>query len=239
MSQQFVLPGDEIPINSQAESTLTLGPNVVLNSTSNSVHPTTSGLFNIQHDQSQHPVYYVDSNTKRYEPRKGDFVLGVIVGSFGDYYRVSLCDFSSPVILNQFSFPNATKKNRPRLEDGDLIYARVDAIRQNVDAELSCVDATTGKEGGFGKLDGGMVARVKLAYARHLLFNPQCKVLSELVKKCKFEIAIGVNGKVWIKTDDLRSTLACTNIIEESQNWSESLIRSKVEDIFARFTERK
>ncbi len=73
---------------------------------------------------------------------------------------------------------------------------------------------------------------VKLAFARHLLFTPNAEILTKLVTKCKFEVAIGVNGKVWIKTDELRFTIASARAIEESQRWAKEDISSKVDSIF-------
>ncbi|VUG17910.1 RRP40 [Brettanomyces bruxellensis] len=240
--RQVVIPGDHIEVESQKNrSSITLGPHISLVPTigTHTLNPTTVGLLEEKHLSAKRTVYYVEANSKRYLPESGDNVIGVIIGSFGDFYRVSLNDFSVPVVLNQFSFPNASKKNRPRLEVGDLIYARVESVNPNVDAEISCVDPTTGKAEGYGKLEGGMVFKVKLAYARNLLFDPNAHILTELVTKCKFEIAIGVNGKIWLKTDDIHSTVACGRCIEKSQQWSDADIKANVEDAFAAMKKSK
>jgi len=240
--RQVVIPGDRIEVQSQQTgSTITLGPHISLVPTSgtHTLSPTTLGLLEQKDLSSKRTIYYVEANAKRYIPESGDNVIGVIIGSFGDFYRVSLNDFSAPTVLNQFSFPNASKKNRPRLEVGDLIYARVESVNPNVDAELSCIDPATGKAEGFGKLEGGMIFKVRLAYARHLLFDPNAHILTELVTKCKFEIAIGVNGKIWLKTDDIRTTIACGRCIEKSQLWKDGDVKTKVEDVFTSMTKAK
>ncbi|VEU20783.1 DEKNAAC101709 [Brettanomyces naardenensis] len=237
MTEQFVLPGDQIDVSTVVTgAAVTLGPNVALSKSNleqTALSPTTAGLLNVKNAESRSPVYYVESNGRRYNPQVNDYVIGIIVGAFGEYYRVSLNSFSAPVLLNQFSFPNASKKNRPRLQTGDLIYARVESVQRNMEAELSCIDPTTGKDGGFGLLTGGFVFDVKLAFARYLLFDADAKILSELVKKCKFEIAIGVNGRIWIKTDDIKTTVACSNAIRNCQTWKKEELSAKVEDTFS------
>ena len=50
---------------------------------------------------------------------------------------------------------------------------------------------------------------VTLGFARSLLFTNNHPLLKLLAQRCKFEIAIGVNGKIWIKADEVRDTLAC------------------------------
>ncbi|GMG39418.1 unnamed protein product [Ambrosiozyma monospora] len=244
-TQTLVLPGDEIQITSDPTQEITLGPNVKLAPSTSAngnqcneeeddddkLIPTTAGLLNIQQKKAT-DIYFIESNTKRYTPQVNDLVIGTILGGFDVYYRVSLNNFSPPVLLNQFAFPNATKKNRPHLKNGDVVFARVSNCERNVDAELSCVDPITGKDGGFGLLDGGILVDVKLAYARYLLFEPEAPVLQALVKKCKFETAIGVNGKIWIKTDDLKTTIACVQVIQSSQNWESKDIKKNVAQIF-------
>ncbi|QPG75893.1 hypothetical protein FOA43_003279 [Brettanomyces nanus] len=228
----FVLPGNQIQVKS---ANVVLGPNVDIapGSINETVlTPTTAGMLKVKKANPQSSLYYVESNTKRYVPQINDFVIGVLFGAFGEYFRISLNSFSPPVLLNQYSFPNASKKNRPRLSNGDLVYARVSAVERNVDVELSCIDATTGKEGGFGVLSDGLVFDVKLAFARYLLFNSDAEIFTQLVKRCKFEIAIGVNGRIWIKTDDIKTTIACVNVIRNSQNWTKEELPAKIEDTF-------
>lgn len=50
----------------------------------------------------------------------------------------------------------------------------------------------------FGPLVGGTVLPVSLATARRLL-DPECAVLTELGAAIPFEVAVGVNGVVWVQ----------------------------------------
>ncbi|KAG7731106.1 hypothetical protein KL948_003386 [Ogataea haglerorum] len=160
----IVIPGDHFTLETGTE--VVLGPN--LQTTGNIANPTTAGYL-VQTQTGSSSVAYVEADSKRYMPAAQDFVVGTIVGSFGESYKVSLANFSTPAVLGFYAFPNASKKNRPRLKTGDLVYARVASVDPDLDVELECFDATTGKEGGFGHLEGGFLFEVRLAYARYLL----------------------------------------------------------------------
>ncbi|OUT23364.1 hypothetical protein CAS74_001682 [Pichia kudriavzevii] len=228
----LVVPGDSIKLASS--NNITLGPNIVVAGDS-TLHPTTAGFFVSKNTNKATTLNYVESARGRYVPQVGDLVLGTVVGQFGDYYRVSLNENSVDVILNIFSFPNASKKNRPRLQVRELIYARVASTEKNVDVELSCIDPVTGKDGGFGPLNGGYVFNVSTAYSRFLLFTPNAPVLKKMVEKLQFEIAVGVNGKVWVKSDTPKSTMLCAEIISESEKWKQSEIPEKFELLLKKF----
>ncbi|KAH3670536.1 hypothetical protein OGAPHI_001051 [Ogataea philodendri] len=209
----FALPGDQIQL--QSATNVVVGPHVRLDGTS--VTAATAGfLVNTQSQGSA--VCYIEADSKRYVPSSQDFVVGTVVGSFGESYRVSLSNFSTPAVLGFYAFPNASKKNRPRLKTGDLVYARIASTDPDLDVELECFDATTGKEGGFGLLEGGFVFDVRLAYARHLLRHQDAPVLTKLMKKYQFELAIGANGRIWIKSDTLQNTIECMKAIQNGQN---------------------
>lgn len=232
---QLLFPGDSLEVKGEE---VTIGPNLTVLETNDSsaiLESTKAGVLLTKKQQKAGPLYYVDSPFGRYGPQVGDFVLGTVVGQLGEFYKISLNEFSSPAILNMFAFPNASKKNRPRLEVRDLVYARVESTHNAVDPELSCVDAVTGKDGGFGVLKGGYCFNVSSAYARYLLYTPNAPVLSKLVEKVQFEMAIGVNGKIWVKCDDEKLTLLCVTILSRSQTWSPKEITSNVEKIGAQF----
>lgn len=240
----LVVPGDNITIsdsqidNSNNTNNISLGPNITL-SNENTLQPLTSGLFittsTTKKNSNPSNLYYVDSASGRYIPQVGDLVIGTIIGQFGDYYRVSLNEFSKEVILNIFAFPNASKKNRPRLQIRELIYARVSSTEKSVDVELSCIDPTTGKDGGFGVLNNGYTFNISCAYARFLLFTPNAPILKKMVEKLQFEIAIGVNGKIWIKSDNSKSTMLCAYIITESEHWKQIEISKNIDKLIKKF----
>jgi exosome complex component RRP40 len=231
----LVLPGDSVELNSTSTDGITLGPNISISQDASKLHPHTSGLFVSTTTAKSSSLFYVDSARGRYIPQTGDLVIGTILGQFGDFYKVSLNETSATVLLNIFQFPNASKKNRPRLRVRDLIYARVAAVESAVEPELSCIDPTTGKEGGFGVLEGGYCFNVSPAYARFLLYESNAPALRKMVEKLQFEIAIGVNGKVWIKSDSAKATMLCAYVVAESEKWKQHEVSQKVEEMIRKF----
>lgn len=205
--RKLVLPGDKLNID--PELPISLGPGVYCNPKTQEIIPVNAGVETIQLGKRGDQLAYVDYDSKRYIPAVGDFVVGTITGAFGDAYKVSLSDFSLGVSLSYMAFPNASKKNRPTLKVGDLVYARVLTAAKELEAEIECMDSSSGQDAGFGLLEDGICIDVPLSFCRHLLFDEQFPLLRLLAKYCKFEIAIGVNGKVWVKTDDIKNTLAC------------------------------
>lgn len=200
MSHKLIIPGDILPIDTEGELTTSIGPGIYKNPKTHTIIPASAGLLNIKVNKKQtNQVAYIEASSKRYIPQANDLVIGIVVGVVGESYKVQLQDFSTTVILSMMAFPNATKKNRPNLKVGQAVYARVSQAIPEVETELECVDAS-GKEGGFGLLsEAGYIFDVQLHFARELLFNPSSVVLEKLAAMCQFEIAIGINGKVWIK----------------------------------------
>lgn len=194
-----VIPGDPLPLDPAVN--ITLGPGIHKLPKSHAIIPVNAGLLHSKiNSKHSNQVIYLDLESKRYIPQANDLVLGIVSGVIGENYKLTLQPFSSPVMLPMMAFPNATKKNRPNLNEGDAVYARVATLIPELETELLCVDARTGKEGGFGVLDtAGFVFDVKQSFARELLFNAQLVFLEKLATRCQFEIAVGINGKVWLK----------------------------------------
>lgn len=195
-----IIPGDTIE---HGKVKTTIGPGLYRQPTSNNIIPVSAGfLHDKTNKQGSNRLVYIDSNSKRYVPQVNDFVIGVVTGVIGEAYKVLLQDFSSTVLLSMMAFPNANKKNRPNLKNGQAVYARVTKAISDIESEIECMDSM-GKEGGFGVLnESGFIFDVSLHYARELLFNQNSPVLEKLSSRCKFEIAIGINGRIWIKCGD-------------------------------------
>lgn len=106
-----------------------------------------------------------------------------------------------PAQLPMLAFEGVTRRNRPNLKTGDVVYARVVTANKDMDPELSCVDAI-GRAVGFGPLQGGLVFGVNSAYARALASKPRPPVLVALeAAEVAFEMAVGANGRVWVKAE--------------------------------------
>ena len=69
-----------------------------------------------------------------------DLVIGTITNKSAEVYRVDI-GWHIPAALNTLAFEGATRKNRPYLEIGSLVYARVSLADPFVEPELSCTKA--------------------------------------------------------------------------------------------------
>jgi exosome complex component RRP40 len=100
---------------------------------------------------------------------------------------------------------------------GDLVYARVITANRDMDPVLTCVDSA-GRAAGFGPLKGGLVVECSLPHARTLLAKPPGPVLAALGTKIKFELAVGLNGRLWVNSADCRSTIRVCKVLVDAQS---------------------
>ena len=75
----------------------------------------------------------------------GDNVIGIVIERRADDFVV---DIGGPfaAVLNTLAFEGATRRNRPKLVEGDLVYARVTFAHKDTDTELTCLEVS-GKVG--------------------------------------------------------------------------------------------
>ncbi|KAG5456798.1 MAG: hypothetical protein BJ554DRAFT_3353 [Olpidium bornovanus] len=158
----------------------------------------------------------------QYVPALGDNVIGQITAKFADGYRVDVGG-AHPALLDALAFEGANRRNKPQLAVGSLVYARVSLADKDVDPELECFNPATGKADGYGELNGGFVFQVTLGTCRRYflcdawpLLDPKTPVLEELGKQYAFEIAVGLNGRVWIDTASPHQTIRLSLAIKES-----------------------
>lgn len=97
---------------------------------------------------------------------------------------------------------------------------------------MECLNSTTGQADGYGELKGGLTVDVPLGYARMLYYEggPVLKAVGEHVS---FEIAIGLNGKVWVNAEDVLTTWKIAQCIEKGQGWRKSEVAENVSSILA------
>lgn len=216
-----VLPGDLVTIPSDKKVRLGMG----LERKDSVITATLAGRLHHHRD-----TWFVWTNHKRYLPSTEDRIVGIVLDRMGsnagaDVYRV---DIGGPHTgsLSSLSFEGATKRNRPMLSPGTLVYARVQSCSHAaVDPVLSCQlgpkdqgiarrDWMT-EEAAYGELKGGTLQKIPLGLARDLL-SPTSVVLEELAT-LPFEVAIGVNGFLWIHAKRSNYTILVRNAILNSQ----------------------
>ncbi|KAL8652191.1 MAG: hypothetical protein Q9210_002826 [Variospora velana] len=221
-SLTLVMPGeflseDILPVPSNKSVPLKLGPGLRLIPPS-TVTTTLAGPLCV--DRRKNAVW-VENNRGRYIPQPNDVVIASVHHSSTDWYHCAITPHTAFALLPQLAFEGATKKTRPQLTSGSLIYARVLSASKHLDPEIVCYNPSTGKSEGMGELKGGMVFDVSLGMARRLLLNKQRDeggliVLDELAGELAFEIAVGRNGKVWVKADGVKATLLVGKTLQDT-----------------------
>jgi exosome complex component RRP40 len=180
--------------------------------------------------------FFLLSSSCRYVPAAGDTVVGVVKDRLAESYRVRIHG-TSLAQLPQLAFDGASRRNKPSLAVGSLVYARVAACSKHMEPELTCCappgslakDWVTGQSV-FGELAGGRLVHVSTGLARRLL-DPGCALLSALGKAMPFEAAVGLNGLVWVQAPEERHCAAVAAALEAAEFVSEA----QGEQLAARF----
>ncbi|RKP11728.1 hypothetical protein BJ684DRAFT_12538, partial [Piptocephalis cylindrospora] len=156
----ITLPGDTTSL--RTDTTVALGPG--LQQTRDVAVSTVAGVL---HSAKDGESLWVDAPRKRYIAAAGEPVIGIVTGRMGEAYRVDI-GTASPATLPMLAFEGATKRNRPNLTVGALVYARVSIADRDMEPEIQCAHPTTNRSDGFGELkDGGyLVSGLSLGLCR-------------------------------------------------------------------------
>jgi len=171
---------------------------------------------------------WVASRQKRYIPSPDEPVLGTVQSKFSEYYEV---DIGGPftALLPVLAFDGATRRNRPNLKEGDLVYCRVDTAHRDMQPTLACTDGA-GRAAGFGPLKGGYQFACSTAQTRALLGNPPPPVLLALGRSLQFELAVGLNGRVWVDAASPQIAVLVSLAVQASEGAGDA---EEVENIVA------
>ncbi|KAJ7644201.1 hypothetical protein FB45DRAFT_897212 [Roridomyces roridus] len=199
-----VLPGQHVPAQ---HVNLKLGPGLL--QTASSIIATRAGSLNHSANRSK---WWVENNSRRYVPAPQESVIGVIVQKAGEGFRVDIGS-AHTASLDGLAFEGATKRNKPNLKIGNIVYARLSLAHKDMEPELECFDAQTHKAEGFGELKGGFMVRCSLRMCRQLLDSKHF-LLPLLGSRFPLEAAVGVNGRVWVSAKETREVIAISRCIE-------------------------
>jgi len=101
-----------------------------------------------------------------------------------------------------------------------------------MEPELECFDAQSRKSEGFGELKGGFMVRCSLRLCRESvslcflnelnselmfstrLLDPKHFLLPLIGRRFPLEVAVGLNGRVWVNAKDIKRTIALVRCIE-------------------------
>ncbi|XP_071800401.1 exosome complex component RRP40-like [Asterias amurensis] len=216
-----VLPGDDLSylLVSSKGKKLRLGPG--LRQETDSVVSCKCGILR----KKEPNVYWIDNHQKRYVPVKGETVLGIVTGKAGDVFKVDIGG-SVPATLSYLAFEGATKRNRPNVDIGDVVYGRLLVANRDMEPELVCMDSA-GRSGGLGVITGGNMFQCSLGLVQKIL-SPQSTLVKHLGQIMPMEIAAGMNGRVWIRCKTIAATIAAMNAITNAEFMTEAQIRLMV-----------
>eukprot|EP00485_Elphidium_margaritaceum_P010147 CAMPEP_0202697402 /NCGR_PEP_ID=MMETSP1385-20130828/10730_1 /ASSEMBLY_ACC=CAM_ASM_000861 /TAXON_ID=933848 /ORGANISM="Elphidium margaritaceum" /LENGTH=273 /DNA_ID=CAMNT_0049353851 /DNA_START=56 /DNA_END=877 /DNA_ORIENTATION=- len=166
------------------------------------------------------PKLWVANRQRRYIPFAEDRVIGVIIRRTAMYYHV---DINGPCdgLLGVLEFEGATKRNKPDLQSGDVVFCRVVICNADMQPILSCKSPAFNKswvsgEALFMQLKKGYVFECAVNWCHRLnrIHEPHLKYLAQYFP---FELAIGVNGRVWCQAMNTTYTLLLSNIIKNGE----------------------
>jgi exosome complex component RRP40 len=212
----LVLPGDDLTAiikgaTEKVASRVAYGPG--LRQEDGRVKAVKCGLLRFREKPN---LFWVDSHQKRYIPIKGERVLGIVTGKGSLTARVDI-GANELATLSLLAFEGATKRNRPQIKVGDLVFARIVTGGRDIEAELVCV-TSRGKKEGMGVLpESGFMITVPIDVVRKIL-SPECPLLPSLGSKFRFEIAAGINGRIWVKAKTVAITLLICNTISQVEH---------------------
>jgi exosome complex component RRP40 len=198
---EAVFPGDRITFGPAAPALVVLGVGVLREE--GSLIATKAGVLRFDALGGR---LWVEGEQRRYVPAVEDHVVGVVVEKLSEEYRVELGG-ASTAALPVLAFDGATRRNRPNLQVGSLVFARVVMAHRDMEPELSCAappgvaskDWMTGQSL-FGELKGGTIVAVTLGGARSLAADEGAggALLAAIGESIPFEVAVGANGRAWI-----------------------------------------
>lgn len=163
-------------------------------------------------------VFWIDSQQKRYVAVKGDSVIGIVTARSGDVFKVD-CGGSEQASLSYLAFEGATKRNRPNVQVGDLVFGHLVVANKDMEPELACIDGS-GRANGMGVFgEGGLVFSVSLGLVRRLL-APRSGLLEDLQLQFPCEMVVALNGRVWVKAASAQQTLLVANLLESCDTMS-------------------
>ena len=210
---EFVLPGDPIALSSlpsplDASSSITLGPGLHYDKDTDTFTSHSSG--HVREPSSL--TYYVDGHRPAASSLStGDLVLGIAVRRQLESILVDF-GYNELASLSLYDFEGSTKRTKPNIDRGDVIYGRL-TLEGECQPRISCVN-DDGKSDGMGVLhENGYLFDIPIDVANDLIDHHD--LLKELGNEIPYEIAIGANGRVWVRATTTRTMIALRKVLLE------------------------
>lgn len=151
-------------------------------------------------------------------------MVGVVVFVAGNIARVDI-GANELAPLSLLAFEGATKKMKADAKPGDVVFARVLLPVKGAEVELVCITSNFKKDG-MGLLNPpsghfSQVCDLSVHFVRQML-SPTSHILESLGKQARFEIAIGMNGRVWIAAKTIETIVLISNLLFKCDNLAPS-----------------
>ena len=213
----FVLPGDAIPlpadpVDPSTSQSITFGPGIGASTSKTGseaisvatkmgpVH-NTAKRRKTKDGPTEVNRLWVEVQSKRYVPAPGEDVIGIIVQKHAEGFRVDI-GAAQLAQLGQFAFEGASKKTKPRLDNGTVVHARVSLANRDMEPEIECVDPKDGKSNGYGELKGGLMVTCSLQLCRRVLST---RMMGEIMTlwplNTQITVAPAMNGRIWLNCE--------------------------------------
>ena len=170
-----------------------------------------------------------------YSAKVGDVVIGIISQKTYEMYRVNILA-NKEASLNSTDFEGATRKTKPNLNVGDVVFARVEKENKYSNVTLTCKSLSNSKgwssgESTYGELKGGKLYDYNRYLCLKLLDN---KAFIHRLKECvdKLQLKIGYNGRIWIKTENINNIPKVFQAIKEGINLNDDEREKYLNNLF-------
>ena len=215
--KRHVLPGDFI-----TTAPLRLQDNVVLDG--KRVISTTIGLSDVSDDNVR-----VISLTGIYIPKIDDLVIGRIEYIFGNSWFADINSCYQGMLLGQDvfgrgSYPtNSEMKNR--LDNGDIIFARIANFDRQREPLISIADKN------LGKIDSGELIKISPSKAPRLI-GKHGSMIQTIEGSTNATITVGQNGLIIFKCDNSTGLKnAITSIKMIAMTYEDANLEEKIQNI--------
>ena len=109
----------------------------------------------------------------RYLPKADDIVIGVVTQKNPEFFTLDI-NSQAMALLNTLEHQGATRRDKPKYEEGSLVFCKVIVSDRLAKTQLSCISALDKKawnsgEAYFGELKGGFVRDFPIGFCRELL----------------------------------------------------------------------
>eukprot|EP00924_Labyrinthula_sp_SR-Ha-C_P007211 snap_masked-scaffold_8-processed-gene-12.41-mRNA-1 protein AED:0.58 eAED:0.58 QI:0/-1/0/1/-1/1/1/0/249 len=235
----FFLPGEDLTpyLPSSISESINIGQGIQLSENS-TLYSTLPGYLKFIKPNHVY-ISPLRTSKRKYFPHLKDLVLGTIYSKSSQSYSININSYTDGT-LSSLAFDGATKRSKPALKVGDLVYCRVEDIE--FECKLTC-EAPEGMikkdwasgEALFGELKGGTVFEVGVGLSEWFLGKGE-NILAKVGEKINFEIVVGMNGLIWMKADNEKEMIVLRNVLlnckgrkgEEVSQMVDRLIKVKI-----------